>query len=256
MKKIDLNDFYLLKAFPHSTYRDDFNTGKSIHMWSTAHYHKLEDEFQKDFEGGIFKQNLEGKLILSNNDIPIKDLVRQSLNPKIKDLFINTNDFRMYIDGYISCFTLLPKMFIRFIDGKFVFHKDSKYQEILKKCLYMYARETGYSYLSIYEAQELIDLLAHHLKSKSLSVMHGIVKYEQNYSEKTRVNYFKNKQFDRLIFTKDKKYEYQHEFRIFIHKFYEPQKESIILDGVDLSKSHILDAVYLTPEYYSNLKKA
>ena len=61
----NLQNYYLLKCFSEEKHREELNTGNKVYMKCLQYYHNLEDNFQRDFEGGIIKQVDWGKLILS-----------------------------------------------------------------------------------------------------------------------------------------------------------------------------------------------
>ena len=64
---MNLRDYFFVKCFETANYRESFNDGTNIYINSTAHFWKLENAFQQDFEGMILKQSGKGCVFLQPN---------------------------------------------------------------------------------------------------------------------------------------------------------------------------------------------
>ena len=64
-----------------------------------------------------------------------------------------------------------------------------------------------------------------------------------------RIKWFQSQKIDKLVFTKDKKFEYQKEFRIFLIKPEQSSSSYIEESGIDFNDTIVKEFVYLSPEY-------
>lgn len=229
------------------------NSGKKVYMKCLEYYHNLEDKFQRDFEGGIFKQVGLGKFILSKYKLTLEEAIKKAEEPTTSDqvVIFDTKDFKVYINGYIVCFTLIPKQYVEFSDNKIIFNYKNDYKKDFYHFLNMYTNK--YTYISVYEAKSFMEMFYRHMTQKGYNVEFGIVNYE-DFSQEKRLYYYRNKRKDKLIFTKDNMFSYQREFRVFVEKLGENTYDHIEEEGVDLRTSVVKEMVYLSPDYVRELK--
>lgn len=253
-------EYYLIKCFSKEKHREDFNSGENIHLASCEYFHRVENDFQKDFEGVIFKQDEDqnGYLFYSPNDIIqlIKDYNsgRDSKSFDIMQTVLNnskiickTKDFKIFVNGYLCCFYLIRKRQVIFNDKEIHFPCKNDYIaffDFLKKY-----SDNGYAYLSVYDAETLLTILCNKMYSKGYNYTYGLVEYE-NLSQKEKIKYLYEGNIHKIVFTKDKSFEYQKEFRIFFTHKNHTQSEFIEEKICPLSKSVINNCVYLSPDYY------
>ncbi|MBQ4128530.1 MAG: hypothetical protein IJD68_02025 [Ruminococcus sp.] len=249
----NLQNYYLLKCFSEEKHREELNTGNKVYMKCLQYYHNLEDNFQRDFEGGIIKQVDWGKLILSKDNLTFKEAIQLAIEPSNSDqtIVIDTVKFEMSICGYISCFTLIPKIFVEFSDNQIIFNDKYDYKDNFYHFLNMYTDK--YTYISVYEAQSFIEMFYRHMTKIGYEVYFDRVTYE-DYTYEKRIRYYQKQQFNKLIFTKDNKFSYQREFRIFVKKYGQNSYDHIEEEGVDLKSSVVKEMVYLSPNYVKALK--
>ena len=68
-----------------------------------------------------------------------------------------------------------------------------------------------------------------------------------------RIAAFKSNDISKVVFTKDREFAYQHEFRMYINSGNCTQ-EHIELQGIDLQSTVVKDFAYLSPEYIKKLQ--
>lgn len=247
-------NYYLIKAFSKQSYRDQFNSGNKIYIKSVEYFHNNGDGFQQDFEGGIFRQSVQdkGMLLFSKEHNSIEQIIEKCMNNQFSgsDVVIPTTDFKIFIQGYICCFSLLSKKLIKINSDSIVFADNSSAQKDFYDFLNGYAKSQGYTFLSIYDAESFIPLFRDEIAKKGYIVNFGEVQYLPVTMEK-RIRDYQNRDIHNIIFTKDKSYSYQKEFRFFIQKKDE-YKDHIEIDGIDLQSSVICNWAYLTNEYIQN----
>ena len=240
----------LIKTFSRQSYRDRFNSGEGIYLSSVDHFHSHGNDFQQDFEGGIFQQapSEKGMFVYSKNNSP-EQLFENYKKKQFSDseVVIPIQDFKLSIQGYICCFSVFPKEHIGFDSGQIVFKENTSIQKDFYDLLNKRAESQGYTYLSVYDADLFIPSFYDGLYKKGYSVSYGNVSY-QPISREKRIHDFQNKNIQSIVFTKDIPYAYQKEFRFFIQSkgFY---TDHIEIDGIDLRKSVVCSLVYLTNEY-------
>lgn len=255
----DYKDYYLIKCFSNEKYREDFNSGENIHLNSCQYFHKLENIFQKDMEGVITSQDegQDGYVIIPHIDIKqlINDYNSGKGNKDVSimqtilnnsEIICKTENFKSFINGYLCCFYIIKKSQIIFKDKEIHFSNGNDYNDFFY-FLNMYSGN-GYAYISVYDAETLLSTLCSEMFSKGYDYTNGFVKYE-NLSEKEKIKFFNEKNTYKIVFTKDKSFEYQKEFRI----FFTPKKRSLsefIEEKIcPLSKSVVNKFVYLSPDF-------
>lgn len=265
-----LENYYLLKCFSQEKYRENFNTGKNVYINSLEYYDKLENSFQQDEEGMIFKQqnNEEAHIIFGsemfsnelleklkadghrvNSDISIDDILCLSKVAGSKH-FLSEN-FKFRFCGYISCFYLIPKSYLLFKDNKIIFNPKYNFKDEFYCFLNEYCENDKYCYVSVYDAKPFVDLIIKSLKENDFDYVCSPVKYE-DLSFEQRIMLYVNKNFKRLVFTKNKSYKYQNEFRIFISNKAGNSKDHLEFHGEDLRKTVVKNFAYLTTTYIKN----
>lgn len=247
----DYKDYFLIKAFPKQSYRDHFNSGEGMYLNSVEYFHSHGDSFQQDFEGGIFRQASSGQgvLVFSKAQNTLEQIVEKYTKKQfsLSDVAVPTQDFKLFIQGYICCFSFFPKECIRFDSGQIVFKENTSIQKDFYDFLNGYAKSQGYTFFSVYDAELFIPAFCDGLNKNGYSVSCGDVRYQPISTEK-RMRDFQNKDIQSVVYTKDISYAYQKEFRFFIQSK-EPYKDHIEIDGIDLRESVVCSLAYLTNEY-------
>lgn len=246
-----------MHCFSEEKHRKEFNTGEKIYINSVQYFHDLEDEFQRDFEGGILRQepNKNGFFLFSKSNLTADEAINKTINHQLEndELLIPTSDFKIYINGYIFCLTLIPKCYLRIRDNEIVFNENHNIASCFYYLLNQYTKNCKYTYISLYDAQSFMEIFYSQMTNKGYSISYGCVNYEK-LSQEQRFKYYSKKDISKLIFTKDDKFDYQNEFRIFLHKPGKEVQGHIEEVGIDLQSSVVKDLVYLSPKYVSELE--
>ena len=249
-------NYYLMHCFSKEKYRNDFNSGEKIYVKAVQYFHDLEDEFQRDFEGGVFKQepNSKAYLIKARADLTANEAIDKAINRQLQEgeWIIPTSDLKFYINGYIFCFTLIPKCYLEIRDSQIVFNEKHNISNGFYYLLNQYTKDSKYTYISLYDAQTFMEIFYPEMTFRGYKIAYGCVDYE-NLSQEQRCKYYSEKNIAKLIFTKDEKYSYQNEFRIFIQKSGQDVQDHIDESGIKLQSSVVNDLVYLSPKYMDEL---
>lgn len=217
---MNLKDFFLVRCFENSEYRQDFNSGKTIYINSTSHFWNIENTFQQDFEGVIFRQVGEGVLFKAKPGFEkyIKSAktyneIRRKAD-EYGEILGETDSFSLSINGYIYCFYLLPKSCVNFIDSK-MFFTNEKAKKDFAYYLQKYLMENKDFYGCIYDATAFCNIFRNGMLSRGYNCGFGAVEYK-DLGLFQKIELFQNKQIEKLVFTKSLKYSYQKEFRFFL----------------------------------------
>lgn len=237
-----LSNYYLVKCFSKDEYRKSFNAGTDIHIKSTGYFWKLENTFQQDLEGLIFRQSGEGYLIRTNSEF--ENVVRASSSlddikskiPQYGEILTETENFFTRIDGYICCFYLLPKSSVEFDNGEIRFLNSSEEKDLLY-FLDRYYEESKALFASIYDAIPFRKIFCDGMLERGYEIITGGVKYE-DLTVEDRIQRFQQKDYQSLVFTKPVDYSYQKEFRIFLTNK-EEQCDFISENGIEIYKNHV-----------------
>lgn len=252
----NFKNFYLMHCFSKEEYRREFNSGEKIYIKAVQYFHDLEDEFQRDFEGGVFRQppNSNAFLLKAKPDLTVNQAIDNVISHDLQDVewIIPTSDFKFYVNGYIFCFTLIPKCYLEIRDGQIIFNKAHNIADSFYYLLNQYTKDSKYTYISLYDAQSFMETFYPQMANRCYKISYGCVDYE-NLSQAQRCKYFSDKNIAKLIFTKDERFNYQNEFRIFLHKTGEMAQDHIEEAGIYLQSSVVNDSVYLSREYVNKL---
>lgn len=249
-------DFYLIKCFGSEAHRGDFNSGKKMYLNSLKYFHKCENLFQGDLEGLVLQQEEKStsKLILSRGNVTLDELACMYKEDCYRDgiKVFPVQDFKFYFDGYLCCFAVIPKSWMRFEEKNVVYNEYANAYEWLITFLNMYC-QGKYCYFSVYDAEDCLQTLYHGLTGKGFSVAMGTVAYREM-DAMERIRAAQNGDISSIIFTKNKSFEYQREFRVFItHKTVATQ-EHIEIQGISLEPSVVTSLAYISPEYLNELQ--
>lgn len=246
MKLINYSDYYFLRCNSTQNYRDELNNGEKLYINHCRCFHEKEDEFQQDFEGQIFKQipGTIGYLVEADKSLAVEKIIEQVSKKEFKDVNVicETTDFEIQIEGYIFCLTIIPKKYICFQDNKIIFNKQFDISQDFRNLLYEYSKENGYAFCSLYDAETFINIFYKEMTKRGYTVNYKEVNYERLDEEK-RIRCAQN-DLEKIIFTKDIKYEYQNEFRFFVQRIDHNTFEHIEERGIDFKPSLICDFVF------------
>lgn len=106
---MNLRDYFFVKCFETANYRESFNDGTNIYINSNAHFWKLENAFQQDFEGMILKQSGKGCVFaaksgfeqLIKDSSSLDDLIKKSADSGTGKKLFDTSEMNFRLDGYI-----------------------------------------------------------------------------------------------------------------------------------------------------------
>lgn len=265
-----LKDYYLIRCYEKLEYRKGFNNGTNIHISHMNYFFHLESDFQRDTEGLVFQQaqNTQGILFNTPKDMKERFLrdgifveldghlsISDSISKEdfIKYLLKNADptaimeSFACSIGGYICCFYLIPKTNVAFLENELRFRTD-KDRDDFYCFLQRYTEKKEVAYVSAYDAYEFVNKFCDGMTKKGFKISFSPVTYK-TISAVERIKWFQSQEIDKLVFTKDKKFEYQKEFRIFLIKPEQSSASYIEESGIDFNDTIVKDFVYLSPEY-------
>lgn len=240
---MNLNDYYLVKAFGKSEYMKDFNSG-NIYLNSTSYFWNLENTFQQDKEGLVFQQSGKGFLLkaregfeeILKNVSSSEELVEKAEKENIGEVVCETLNGSFRLEGYICCFYLLPKNdAIVKKNTMFITNEIAREDFIYFLEKYIDESTTNEFYVSVYDALVFYNIFAEEMKKKGYGLTYGMVKY-MDINETQKIELFQ-KNYKLILFTKPTGYSYQKEFRMFIDTPNEQVKEHILLDKIEINKS-------------------
>ncbi len=235
---MNLNDFYLVKCFDKQEYLDAFNSG-TLYLNSTVYYWKLENTFQQDYEGLVFRQEGKGYLIAADSEFGNIVKKANSLSDIMEsmsghgEVMGETTGFSILINGHISCFYLLPKKDVQIENGVLKF-TNPQAENDLRFFFQKYLEEKKSIFAGLYDASRLCTILSKHFKDREHELTWGIVEYE-DLSSSEKINAFRNGEIGKIVFTKSLSYKYQKEFRFFISSRTASTQDPIIEKGIDVT---------------------
>lgn len=280
MNVSELKNYYLLRCYEKNDYRKGFNEGSNIHISGMNYFYNAESDFQKDNEGVIFSQEPNSKGVIFSAPSNMSELLHDkgyfvknengfcfSANCSKKDIvnfflqhaeqIATTESLILSLSGYICCFYLISKSDIEFCEKSVAF-RNEKVKDDVFEFLLKYSRdkreETGVAYVTVYDAFLFVEKFCKGMSQKGYTTAFGKVLYEDITFEK-RVEWFQCKDIGRIVFTKDKKFEYQKEFRIFLNTPNSNSKPFIEENGIDFAETIIKDFFYLSPEYAEKIMR-
>ena len=255
-----LNDYYLMKCFSKPEYRDDFNSGKQIYMNSTSYFWKQENTFQKDYEGIIFNSE-NGYLLNTNSDFINVVKTSKSFNELINNVngcgnILSDNcSFGSWIEVFLCCFYMLPKKDVKFEKNKMIFlNEKARYDFVEFITKYLNNENVDAAYCSVYNASRLCSIFVEEFSKRGYSVSYGQVNYE-DVSVEQRIKHYQDREYNKLIFSKPKSFEYQKEFRFVLGNKNNQDDEHIVEAGIDLSLSHGFDFEFVKKEIIAEHNK-
>lgn len=245
-----------MRCFSKEEYRNEFNTGEKAYLNSMQYFHDLEDEFQRDFEGGIFRQapNTTAYLLRAKANLSVNDAIDKVINKQLEDgeWIIKTIDTKFYINGYLFCMTIIPKSYLQIREKEIVFNEKHNIADGFYYLLNQYTKNSKYTFISLYDAEIFMERFYSQMTERGYAISYGCVDYE-NLSQEERYKFYSEHNITKLVFTKDEKFSYQNEFRIFLNKPGAEILNHIEESGIDMQPSVLNDMVYLSPEYMNEL---
>lgn len=218
-----IEDLYLIRIFDNESYLDAFVSGTCFRMNSVEKFRKIENEFQGDVNECRIILNAENK----NAKVFIGDAFpkKQIGDVKITDLKLN---------GYIYCFFAIPKNFFYIENNEIMMDDDSPYYKDFITSLSLYYKNcsTKKCFIAVLDAKELIQRFSDKFKKSNYKYGYGFVNYK-NINTNDRLEYIAENILYKIIFEKDIKYSYQHEFRFYIAA--DIKKEYLEIRDINLS---------------------
>lgn len=159
----------MVKCFRCPEYREQFNHGTNIYINCLRYFWNVENNFQQDNEGLIFRQHNNGYIIQTHG------LEKEITNYHSTDELMNKHPNRVIINGFICCFYLLPKKDVVIDNGlKITNPKEEKdFYYFLNK----YYKENNALYASIYNSANFCYIFCNEMREKGYDVYVGGVKY-------------------------------------------------------------------------------
>ncbi|MBQ4447798.1 MAG: hypothetical protein II897_05855 [Clostridia bacterium] len=196
---------------------NSFNNGK-LYINSSKYFHDLDNEFQGDFEGGVFYKKSGAKLIPTRADATIEDVIAAYKGESDASAFAKpVEDLKLYVSGFIICFFIVSKDAMRVTSEGIEFNSDYNAAQELSDFLGSYSQISGFASITVYDAMPLMNRLWTILQNQGFDASADRVVYE-DLSLLDRTRLFQNHEFEKLVFTKDKRFAYQKEFRVFLQR--------------------------------------
>lgn len=252
---MNLRDYFFVKCFETANYRESFNDGTNIYINSTAHFWKLENAFQQDFEGMILKQSGKGCVFAAKSGFEqlikesssLDDLIKKSADSGAGKKLFDTSDMNFRLDGYICCFYLLPKSEVSFTKTSLsILSKAEREDMALFHEKYLNDSTTKMFYASIYDAYTFCQLFCTGMESRGYEITMGAVEYK-DVTMIERIKMAQERNYKSIVFTKPTSYSYQKEFRIFLIKKGENTKDHISESGIEIYNSLVCNYDYTKP---------
>jgi len=242
---MNLNDYYLVRAFSCFEYREGFNTGNNVYLRSASSLWERENAFQQDKEGMVFEQSGKGFLIAAKPEFKnivlesssVEEILQRAAKENMGQVLCETSNFNFKLDGYLCCFYLLPKSNVKFTQTTLSITTEEARKDIaffLEQ--YLNESDTHDFYVSIYDAVTFCNIFLRGMYDKGYQFSYGSVKYK-DIDMMERIRLFQNGDYNSIIFTKSTKYSYQKEFRIFLAKPNEQIQDHISESGIDIFNS-------------------
>lgn len=227
-------------------------------MFSFNHYHNEDNEFTKDLEGVFYRQKegTQGVLIATESDLCVDKIIKMFQEKDFGNRpWCYTENTTCAIGGFISCFMLIHKSMIVFEDKNITFNSECNFAEVFYKFLNEYCNNQGFTYFSVYDAEPFIKRYYETIKKLGYECYCSPIKYVDNFDEK-RLDYFMNNDLYKLLFCKDSRFSYQHEFRFAVNNPKKITGDFTVEKGIAFNDLVITNLVYLTREYFSTLKES
>lgn len=254
----NFRNYYFIRCFQEYEYRKQFNCGTKIYINSMDYFHSLENKFQQDKEGIILEQKAgsKGYCLLSKNCKSLDKAIEKIIygDAGNDDLVIQTKDFKVSINGYILCMTIIPKSYFSISDKNIIFNENMNFVKQFFDLLNQYSEDKGYSYVSIYDAEKFMNIFYSEMINRGYTIDYGMIAYE-SLTPKRRLELSSNKNYRKIVFTKSKIYSYQQEFRFFISGKSDKKQDHIEEYGINIYPSLLNDFTYLSPDYIKKIKR-
>lgn len=225
-----LRDYLFIRCFSKKQRLEDFLSGKCLRMGSAESYWKMENGVQGDpFDCAVVSQSEDIKWSMWIGD----DLPRE----KICDM----SEFSFAIQAYLYCMFAVPKTFFSVKDGELYIDEESPYHDDFFRFLNKYVESKGHAFVCAFDAASFMTRISRRLKERGLQFSSGFVTYADRTIEE-RISRFKNKEIEDIVFTKQKSYEYQREYRLVVNS-------KTDVDHIDIDGVYMNGIVFLSGEY-------
>ena len=227
-----LADYLFVHVFKSEYRMKEFMSGESVYMASTGSFLQIENNFQGDrSECAIipFSDSAKGAIWVGSG------------YPEVK--ICDTVGISAGIQGHLFCMFMIPKAYFTVKNEALYVDKESPYHADFFRFLDEYLRTKGKAFVCIFDAEQFMRRIAKRLQEKGLLYTSGLVKY-QDMTIEDRVELFTQRKIEEIVFTKQKEYQYQHEYRIIVSNA--TGKDHIEVDGVSME-----NIIFLSGEYHS-----
>ena len=241
---MDLNNYYLVKAFSKYEYMTEFNNG-NVYLNNSSYFWNLENSFQQDNEGVIFQP--EGNLYIfqSSKNVPeilknysnSKDAIEHLCKENLGKVIAEISNPIISLDRYLCCFYLLPKKDVSMANDSITFITEKERNDLEQFLInYLNASNAHDVYACIYNVATFLNIFSNAMINKGYSINYRQIEYK-DIDGKTKLSLLKNGDIESLIFVKPTKFSYQKEFRIALTKSGDYSKTSILekVEGIEKS---------------------
>ena len=227
-----LKDYLFIRCFSKKHHLEDFLSGKCLRMGSAESYWKMENGFQGDpFDCAVVSQSDDIKWSMWIGD----DLPRTKI--------CDASAFSFGIQAYLYCMFAVPKTFFSVKDGELYIDEESSYHDDFFRFLDEYVKSKGRAFVCAFDAASFLARISKRFQEKGMQYTSGFVTYKDRTIEE-RMSRFIKKEIEDIVFTKQKLYEYQREYRVVVNSRTD-------VDHIDFDGVNMYGIVFLSGEYIS-----
>lgn len=229
-----LKDYLFLRCFSTEEYMDSFLSGKCLYMNSAQKFWHIENGFQGDPS--------ECCVISPNDKVQCSWWVGSG---KPKEKLCDINHFRFSIQGFLYCMFTIPKNFFKAENGELFYDRDNTIHQDFITTLNQYRANTntGCSFICIFDAFQFMNRIGKYFELHGIDFACGWISYK-NEDLLTKMQHIKEKQFEKIVFTKPEEYKYQREFRIFVSNGAQ-ENDALKLAGISIEDIIFLRATMI-----------
>lgn len=197
---------YLIRLFNNKRYMQKFVATGQLYMNTLEFFRNMEEGFQGDHkEGKLIDKSMHATLeISSTNDFSNPDIV--------------LTDVEWLVNGYVYCFYAAEEDEPIVSEGKIYYNQATSLN--LKNAVLQYRKENDGRdiYVVVLDAEKMIPEIEKQLKTVELPGYQGRVEYMENAALSTRQMFeIMSEKPWVSAFVKPQRYQYQKEWRVFIH---------------------------------------
>ena len=158
-----------------------------------------------------------------------------------REKICDASAFSIGIQAYLYCMFAVPKAFFSVKDGALYIDEESPYHDDFFRFLDEYVDSKGHAFVCAFDAACFVVRISKRLQEKGLQFTSGFVTYADRTIEE-RASQLINKEIEDIVFTKQKNYHYQREYRVVVNSRTD-------IDHIDIDGVYMDGIVFLSGEY-------